>query len=115
MTATRQWVHDRHPDCAEEMIAFGARVRELRGQRGLSQEALATAAAHAANGAAAHCDRRLTFDRQSVNRVENAAYTPGLHRLFQLARALGVHPAELVGGRPPQHLSPDNDAAGGTP
>lgn len=79
-------VEHRHPDVANELVHFGARVRHLRQRQGLTQEKLA---------------EQVGCDRQSVNRIENAAYTPGLHRLFQLARALGVHPAVLVGGRAP--------------
>lgn len=71
---------------AHRSIAFGLRVRQVRrrrpGQHGrpLSQEQLAVLAG---------------CDRQSVNRVENAAYSPSLMRILRLALALGVHPAEL--------------------
>jgi transcriptional regulator with XRE-family HTH domain len=48
---------------------------------GLSQEKLA---------------ERAGCDRQSINRVENAAYSPSLDRVFLLADALGVQLAELL-------------------
>lgn len=36
------------------------------------------------------------WDRQSVNRVESARFSPSLHRLFLLADALGVRLSDLI-------------------
>jgi transcriptional regulator with XRE-family HTH domain len=47
---------------------------------GLSQEKLA---------------EKAGCDRQSINRVENAAYSPSLDRVFKLADALGLSLTEL--------------------
>jgi len=55
-------------------------VRARRKALGLSQEKLA---------------ERAGCDRQSINRVENAAYSPSLDRVFLLANALGVGLADL--------------------
>lgn len=73
------------PETAEASLTFGKRARILRKTRRpdyepLSQEKLAD---------------RAGCDRQSVNRVENAAYSPSLMRVFRLAKALRVHPALL--------------------
>lgn len=62
--------------------SFGAAVRARRKQLGLSQEALS---------------ERAGCDRQSINRIENSAYSPSLDRVFRLADALGVTLGELVG------------------
>jgi DNA-binding XRE family transcriptional regulator len=39
--------------------------------------------------------RRRACDRQSINRVENAAYSPSLDRVFKLADALGLSLSDL--------------------
>lgn len=62
---------------------LGDRVRDLRRRRGWTQEELA----HATG-----------FDRKSINRVETAAYSPALDRVFLLADALGVTAADLLVG-----------------
>lgn len=59
---------------------FGEVVRARRKSLGLSQEKLA---------------EKAGCDRQSINRVENAAYSPSLDRLFKLADALGVSMSDL--------------------
>lgn len=64
-----------------QRAAFGETVRRLRQERGWTQEDLAD---------------RVGFDRKSINRVENAAYSPSVDRLFALANALGVTPSELL-------------------
>lgn len=61
--------------------AFGRVVRIKRKTLGLSQEKLA---------------ERAGCDRQSINRVENAAYSPSLDRTFLLADALGLQLGELL-------------------
>jgi len=55
-------------------------VRAKRKSLGLSQEKLA---------------ERAGCDRQSINRVENAAYSPSLDRVFKLADALGMSLSDL--------------------
>jgi putative transcriptional regulator len=57
-------------------------VRAKRKSLGLSQEKLA---------------ERAGCDRQSINRVENAAYSPSLDRVFKLADALGMSLSDLFG------------------
>jgi transcriptional regulator with XRE-family HTH domain len=53
---------------------FGERLRQMRAERGLTQEQLA----HDAG-----------LDRKTVNRIENGAYSPALDRIFLIADALG--------------------------
>lgn len=55
-------------------------VRAKRKSLGLSQEKLA---------------EKAGCDRQSINRVENAAYSPSLDRVFKLADALGLSLSDL--------------------
>lgn len=61
--------------------AFGARVRELRVARGISQEALA----HAAD-----------LDRSYVGGVERGERNVSLDYIHRIARALGASASELV-------------------
>lgn len=77
----RPAVQERHPDLAAVLVGFGDVVRAKRKSLGLSQEKLAELAG---------------CDRQSVNRVENAAYVPSLTRALHLAAALGVPLAQLL-------------------
>jgi len=56
-------------------------VRALRAAREWTQEDLA---------------HRAGFDRKSINRLENGAYSPSLDRVAVLADALGVPVSELV-------------------
>jgi transcriptional regulator with XRE-family HTH domain len=60
--------------------AFGKRVRELRKERGLSQEALA---------------ERASLHWTYVSGVERGLRSPGLDVIGRLAAALRVSPAEL--------------------
>jgi transcriptional regulator with XRE-family HTH domain len=62
---------------------FGARLRELRKQAGLSQEALAHA-----------CD----LDRTYVSSVERGERNVGLVNIERLAAGLGVSPREFFDG-----------------
>lgn len=50
------------------------RLKELRGELGLSQEALA---------------QRLEVSRQSVNAIETGRYDPSLPLAFKIARVFG--------------------------
>ena len=70
-----------HPQTKDRFAHFGQAVRRHRKRWGLSQEALA---------------KRAGCDRQSVNRVENGAYSPTLDRAWRLADALGVRLEELL-------------------
>jgi transcriptional regulator with XRE-family HTH domain len=69
-----------NPSVQRRRLAFGAVVRAKRKSLGLSQEKLA---------------ERAGCDRQSINRVENAAYSPSLDRVFKLADALGMSLSDL--------------------
>lgn len=70
------------PTVQTRRLSFGQAVRARRKSLGLSQEKLA---------------ERAGCDRQSINRVENAQYSPSLDRVFRLADALGTDLAELLG------------------
>ena len=65
----------------ERRRAFGVRVRELRADRGLSQEALA---------------ERAGIHRTYVGSVERGERNVALDNIHALAAALGVSPARLV-------------------
>jgi transcriptional regulator with XRE-family HTH domain len=70
-------------DPREPLRLLGAKVRALRKQRGLSQEALAAEAG---------------FDRTYVSLVERGQRNIALLNILRLARALNVHPASLLEG-----------------
>ncbi len=61
--------------------AFGDAVRELRGERGISQERLALEAG---------------LDRTYLSGIERGERNPSLANLFKVADALGVRLSELV-------------------
>lgn len=73
------------PQTLRRRAAFGDAVRRLRQERGWTQEELA---------------HRTGFDRKSVNRIENASYSPAVDRLFPLADALGVAVSALFADDP---------------
>jgi transcriptional regulator with XRE-family HTH domain len=60
---------------------FGERVRELRKQKGLSQESLALA---------------CNLDRTYIGGVERGERNISLINIYKISRALGVSPSELV-------------------
>lgn len=62
--------------------AFGSAVREIRKQRGLSQEQLAF---------------ESDLDRSFISLVECGHKQPSLVTIFQLAKALDTTPAKLLG------------------
>lgn len=69
------------PMALSKRRAFGQTVRRLRLAHGWTQEELA---------------HRTGFDRKSINRVENATYSPSIDRVFALAEALGAAAADLL-------------------
>jgi len=60
---------------------FGQRVRQLRTERGFSQEELA---------------HRCGMDRTYVGSVERGQRNVSLINIYRIASALGVEPAELL-------------------
>jgi transcriptional regulator with XRE-family HTH domain len=66
---------------APEAVAFGAKVRQVRTKRKLTQEALAEAAGIAAI---------------QVGFIERGENVPKLTMILKLARALGVRPGSLI-------------------
>lgn len=65
---------------ADPQSRFGRRVRELRTERGLSQEELASIA---------------RLDRSYLGAVERGERNVTLVKIVQIARGLGVEPSEL--------------------
>jgi len=63
--------------------AFGARVRELRTERGWSQEDFA---------------HRAELDRTYVSGIERGVRNPTLDIIYRLAQTLDVPPADLLSG-----------------
>lgn len=63
------------------MAAFGAAVREVRGARGLSQEALADAAG---------------MHRTYVGGIERGERNPSYRNILRLAEALDIRPSDLI-------------------
>jgi transcriptional regulator with XRE-family HTH domain len=63
-------------------VAFGAAIREVRVGKGLSQERLAELAG---------------LHRTYVGDVERGQRNVALINIERLARALGMHPSELLG------------------
>jgi len=66
-------------------ILFGKRLRELRLERGISQEKLAEMA---------------DLHRNYVGVLERGGQNPSLEAICKLARALKVRPAELLSNQP---------------
>lgn len=64
----------------KQLAAFGLRLKELRIERGLSQEELG----HLAN-----------LDRTYISGIERGTRNVGLINVFRIAKALGVPPAAL--------------------
>lgn len=68
---------------AEKIGAFGARVRELREQRGMTQETLAGLS---------------DMSRAFLSQVETGAQNVSVEKVVNLANALRVAPSELFTG-----------------
>jgi len=69
-------------DAQEDALTkFGARVREFRKARGLTQHQLAESAG---------------IDRKTINRIENTRYSPTLTNVFAIADALNVPANKLL-------------------
>ena len=68
------------PHLAVARQRFGARMRALRVQAGMTQEQLA---------------ERLDVDRKTVNRAEGGHHAASFDRIVLLADALDVEPVEL--------------------
>jgi transcriptional regulator with XRE-family HTH domain len=66
-----------------ELVAFGARIRELRKQKGISQEKLAELA---------------SLHRTYVGGVERGERNVSLLNIIRISQALGVHLEELFRG-----------------
>ena len=61
--------------------AFGSVLKELRTEKGLSQETLALEAG---------------LDRSYVSKLETGVYQPSLSTLFAICEVLGVRPGNMV-------------------
>jgi transcriptional regulator with XRE-family HTH domain len=68
---------------ADPLHQFGAQIRALREQAGLSQEALAAKAG---------------IHRTYMGGIERGERNPCLKNILRLAEALGVHPSTLFAG-----------------
>ena len=67
------------------MTALGARIKALRGERGLQQRQLA---------------EKAGLTPSMVSQIESGRLTPSLHTLGRVAAALGVPIATLFDGQP---------------
>jgi transcriptional regulator with XRE-family HTH domain len=70
-------VPPRSPDHA----AFGSAIRELRAERGVSQEALAL---------------KCGLDRTYIGGIERGERNPSLTNVFKIARTLDVTPSAIL-------------------
>lgn len=88
-------------------LHFGARVRQLRQARGLTQQELAERTWDPLSGTGRH--------DKWVGAVERGEGNPTLDTILSLADALEVEPAELFSGWPPARVGPCGDRAGFLP
>ncbi len=72
-------------------VLFGRRVRQLRKQRGVSQEAFA---------------HEIKIDRSYFGSIERGERNVSLDNICLIARGLGVPPAELLMFEPLQGTEP---------
>ncbi|HWA88894.1 MAG TPA: helix-turn-helix transcriptional regulator [Rhizomicrobium sp.] len=68
-------------DDEKDLLALGREIRRHRDLKGLSQEKLAELAG---------------LNRNYIGFVERAERSPRVVTIFRIARALGMHPAELI-------------------
>jgi len=68
-------------DCGRLLLAFGAGLAELRAERRISQDELAT---------------RAGMSQPGLSNIENGLRNPPLTTVFRLAKALDMTPAELL-------------------
>ena len=73
--------HAEEPTTQRIRAAFAAVLKDLRTQRGLSQESLAAEAG---------------YDRTYVGQIERSEKSITVVTLFQLAKALGTTPVDIV-------------------
>lgn len=62
-------------------VAFGAAIREIRTDQGISQESLANLS---------------HVERAHLGRIERGTHTPSLAIMFKIARALKCQPSKLM-------------------
>jgi transcriptional regulator with XRE-family HTH domain len=67
----------------DELVDFGLRIKELRSNASLSQEALA-----------AEC----ALDRTYISGIERGRRNPSLKNIIRIAKALNVSPSQLFEG-----------------
>lgn len=65
----------------KDLLALGREIRRHRDLKGLSQEKLAELAG---------------LNRNYIGFVERAERSPRVTTIFRIARALGMHPADLI-------------------
>lgn len=65
---------------AKRLKAFGRKIRAIRKEQGLSQEALAA---------------RANLDRSYLGHIERGEKNVTLTKIYQVADALGINPKEL--------------------
>jgi putative transcriptional regulator len=65
----------------QRRTAIADRLREQRGDSGLTQEALA---------------KKAGLDRKTVNRIENGLFSPSVDTIFRLCRVLETTPAKFL-------------------
>jgi transcriptional regulator with XRE-family HTH domain len=62
------------------ILAFGNHLREVRKKKGYSQEELAN---------------RADIELSQISRIERGVINTSLSQIFQIAKALNLHPKEL--------------------
>jgi len=65
----------------QQRTAIADRLREQRSTAGFTQEALA---------------KKAGLDRKTVNRIENALFSPSVDTVFRLCKVLGTTPSKFL-------------------